>query len=96
MPFLVSIPSRSVSIDVERRRCRVNVPVVAAQPTVEVERWLIAAKAEQVIEGLFDLPRVPAAGTQDGFNEGRVLTCRPSIDGVDFVGKLRDDGAYLC
>jgi len=67
---------------------------VATQPTVEFERRRKAAKAEQAIEGLFNLPRVPAAGAQDGLNEGRVLTYRLLIDGSDFGGKLRDALGY--
>ncbi|WP_186407273.1 hypothetical protein [Candidatus Accumulibacter aalborgensis] len=63
---------------------------MATQPTVEVERRLKAAKAEQVIEGLVDLPRVLAAGAQDPFNEGRVLVHRLLMDDVDFGGKLGD------
>jgi hypothetical protein len=48
----------------------------------------VERKAEQAIEGLFDLPRVLAAGAQDRLNEGRVLTHCLLMDGVDFGGKL--------
>jgi hypothetical protein len=67
---------------------------VATQPTVEFERRRKAAKAEQTIEGLFDVSFVLTAGAQDGLNEGRVLTHRLSIDRDDFGGKLRDAIGY--
>lgn len=67
---------------------------MATQPTVEVERRRKAAKTEQAIKGLFDLPRVLAAGAQDRLNEGRELTHRLLMGDVDFGGKLSDAIGY--